>query len=209
MLLSTIEEASAIPGVSLRDPVKARQFGAAFESDFGSDDGLLSAGLDLGYASGDPAPGMGVSQKLGQRAPKAGDLDGPQANPRRDNRIDNFRFHPDYRIDRILFREILGAVTDAVYARPHARAVITRAASGSLVAHTAVIASTAVEAASTPGGKAPLGVEIDPSLRYETQAFLASLDYGVLFPLAGLDNVASGLSARPAQLIRLRLNYLF
>ncbi|MCA9585415.1 MAG: TIGR04551 family protein [Myxococcales bacterium] len=208
-LVANVDQASLLPGVLLRDPAKSRQLGAALESDFGSELSRFGAGLDFGYASGDPAPGFGVVQKPNAAAPQRGDLDGPQASPRRDMRVDNFRFHPDYRIDRILFREILGAVTDAVYARPHARAVITRAASGSLVAHTAVIASTAVEAASTPGGKAPLGVEIDPSLRYETQAFLASLDYGVLFPLAGLDNVASGLSARPAQLIRLRLNYLF
>ena len=40
---------------------------------------------------------------------------------RRDNRIDNFRFHSDYRVDRILFREIIGTVTDAMYAKPHAR----------------------------------------------------------------------------------------
>jgi uncharacterized protein (TIGR04551 family) len=210
MLLSTIEEASAIPGVSLRDPVKARQFGAAFESDFGSDDGLLSAGLDLGYASGDPAPGMGVSQKLGQRAPKAGDLDGPQANPRRDNRIDNFRFHPDYRIDRILFREIVGTVTDAVYARPHARVRLVEETSFRVTATGAAVASMASFAESTPGGKKPLGVEIDPSITYEHKdGFFATLDYAVLFPLAGLDNPQVGLFAKPAQLVRLRFNYVF
>ena len=135
--------------------------------------------------------------------------DGPQANPRRDNRIDNFRFHPDYRIDRILFREILGAVTDAVYARPHARVRITGAKSAQLSAHAAVIASSAVKASSTPSGKAPLGVEVDPSLVFETHAFVAALDYAVLFPLEGLDNMATSAAAKPAQLVRLRLNYLF
>jgi uncharacterized protein (TIGR04551 family) len=208
-LTATVDQASLVPGVLLRDPVKSRQLGAALQSDFGAPDGRFSAGLDAGYASGDPAPGFGVVQRPGAPATQPGDLDGPQANPRRDNRIDNFRFHPDYRIDRILFREILGAVTDAVYARPHARLTLASAKSARVSAHTAVIASTAVEKTSTPSGKAPLGVEIDPSLVFETKAFLAALDYAVLFPLAGFDNVAANVSAKPAQLIRLRLNYLF
>lgn len=208
-LVANVDQASLLPGVLLRDPAKSRQLGAALESELGAPSSRVGAGLDFGYASGDPAPGFGVVQRPNAPAPQKGDLDGPQANPRRDMRVDNFRFHPDYRVDRILFREILGAVTDAAYVRPHVRATITQATSGRLVAHTAVIASSAVEAASTPGGKAPLGVEIDPSLRWEMRSFLAALDYGVLFPLAGLDNVAAGLSAKPAQLVRLRLNFLF
>jgi uncharacterized protein (TIGR04551 family) len=208
-LTATVDQASLVPGVLLRDPAKSRQLGATLQSDFGAPDSRFSAGLDGGYASGDPAPGFGVLQKPGAPAPTPGDLDGPQAIPRRDNRVDNFRFHPDYRVDRILFREILGAVTDAVYARPHARAIIARADSAQLSAHAAVIASTAVERTSTPSGKAPLGVEIDPSLVFETHAFVAALDYAVLFPLSGFDNTVANLSAKPAQLVRLRLNYLF
>lgn len=208
-LTATIEQASLVPGVLLRDPVKSRQLGAALESDFGEADGIFTGGLDAGYASGDPAPGFGVVQRPGAAAPRAGDLDGPQAIPRRDNRIDNFRFHSDYRIDRILFREIVGTVTDAMYAKPHARLRITRAESARLSATAAVIGSTAVQASSTPSGKAPLGVELDPSLVFETHAFLAALDYAVLFPLSGLDNAVANVGAKPAQLVRLRLNYLF
>ncbi len=208
-LTATIEQPSLVPGVLLRDPVKSKQIGAALQTEFGAPDGAFSAGLDGGYASGDPAPGFGVVQRAGAAAPQPGDLDGPQAIPPRDNRIDNFRFHPDYRVDRILFREILGAITDAVYARPHARLRIAKAHSAQLTAHAAVVASSAVERSSTPSGKAPLGVEIDPSLVFETHAFLAALDYAVLFPLEGFDNTIANLSAKPAQLVRVRLNYLF
>ncbi len=208
-LSASVDQPSLVPGVFLRDPVKSRQIGAAVESDFAPPDAPFSAGLDGGYASGDPAPGFGVVQNANARAPRPGDLDGPQANPRRDNRIDNFRFHPDYRIDRILFREILGAVTDAVYARPHARVRIARTKSAQLSALAAMIASRAVNPSSTPSGKAPLGIEVDPSLIFETHAFVAALDYAVLFPLEGLDNVQTNMAAKPAQLVRLRLNYLF
>ena len=193
----------------MRDPAKSRQIGGALQSEFGPIDGTVTAGLDAGYASGDPAPGFGVVQRPNAPAPRPGDLDGPQALPRRDNRIDNFKFHSDYRIDRILFREILGAVTDAVYVRPHARVRLTRARSAELSATADLIGSRAVEASSTLSGKAPLGVEVDPSLVFETHAFLAALDYAILFPLAGFDNTVTGQSGKPAQLIRLRLNYLF
>lgn len=211
-LTAKVDQASLLPGVLLRKPVKSNQLGAAFESTFGNVDEAFATGFDAGYASGDPAPGFGVVQRANAAATKPGDIDGPQANPPRDNRIDNFRFHPDYRVDRILFREILGAVTDAVYVRPHARLRLAQARSTQVTAHAAAIFSHAVEASSTPSGKGPLGFEIDPSLTFETNAFLAALDYAVLFPLAGLDNTTTGtqtIGAKPAQLIRLRLNYLF
>lgn len=208
-LTATVDQPSLLPGVLLRQPAQSRQFGAALQSEFGPSDAVFAGGLDGGYASGDPAPGFGVLQRPSATPPKKGDLDGAQASPPRDNRVDNFRFHPDFRIDRILFREILGAVTDAVYARPHVSLRIARARSAQLSAHTAAIVSSAVQAKSTPSGKAPLGIEIDPSLVFETHSFVAALDYGVLFPLSGFDNVVTNQSAKPAQLIRLRLNYLF
>lgn len=208
-LTASVEQPSLLPGVQLRQPAKSRQIGAALQTDFGLVDSVVAGGVDAGYASGDPAPGFGVLQRPSATPPRPGDIDGAQANPPRDMRVDNFRFHPDYRIDRILFREILGAVTDAVYARPHVRVRLARAKSAQLTAHTAGIISTAVQPKSTPSGKGPLGIEIDPSLVFETHSFLAALDYAVLFPMGGLDNVATGQNAKPAQLIRLRLNYLF
>jgi len=208
-LTATIDQPSLLPGLLLRDPAKSKQIGAALQTEFGPIDSMFTAGLDAGYASGDPAPGFGVVVNPNAKPPQNGDLDGPQASPRRDNRVDNFRFHTDYRIDRILFREILGTVTDAMYARPHARLRLTRTRSAELSATTDIIGSRAVEASSTLSGKAPLGVEVDPSLIFQTHAFLAALDYAILFPLAGFDNVVTGQSGKPAQLLRLRLNYLF
>ena len=208
-LTATIDQPSVVPGLLLRDPVKSKQVGAALQSELGPIDSLVTGGLDAGYASGNAAPGFGVRQSPNAAAARPGDIDGPQAIHSGVNRIDNFKMHSDFRIDRILFREIIGAVTGAVYARPHARVRLMRAQSAELSANAAFIASRAVEASATPSGKAPLGVEVDPSLIFETHSFLAALDYGVLFPLSGFDNVATGQTGKPAQLIRLRLNYLF
>jgi uncharacterized protein (TIGR04551 family) len=125
-------------------------------------------------------------------------------------RVDNFRFHPDYRVDRILFREIIGTVTDAVYARPHVKLRLFQSTSGSITASLAAIASMAMFASSTPGLKRPLGVELDPTIAYEGHDGLAvALEHAILFPLAGLDNTAANLAAKPAQLVRLRLAFRF
>ena len=210
VLVASVEQASLIPGVLFNQPVKSLQIGVALESEFGAPEDAVTGGLDAGYASGDPAPGFGVNPSLTAKQPRPGDLDGPQANPPYDNRVDNFRFHPDYRIDRILFREIIGTVTDAVYLRPHLRWNMVRLGASWLSSSLAGIVSFATFAASTPGGKAPLGVELDPTLSYGSKdGFGAALEHAVLFPLAGLDNPQLGLRAKPAQLIRLRLTYAF
>jgi uncharacterized protein (TIGR04551 family) len=209
-LTATVEQPSLIPGVELREPATSRQLGAALESEIGNPESSLGAGLDAGYASGDSAPGFGAFPGVNQAAPRAGDLDGPQAIPPWDTTVNNFRFHPDYRVDRILFREIIGTVTDAVYLRPHARIDLYRFASGRLTASLAAVASWAVNAESAPGQKRPLGVELDPTLAYASRdGFQVALEQATLFPLSGLDNRELGLSAEPAQLWRLRLTHGF
>jgi uncharacterized protein (TIGR04551 family) len=209
-LTATVEQPSLIPGVELRDPATSRQLGAALESELGDPEQPFGGGFDAGYASGDSAPGFGAFPGVNQPAPQPGDLEGPQARPPHDTTVDNFRFHPDYRVDRILFREIIGTVTDAVYLRPHARLDLFRFASGRLTASLAAIASFAVNPESAPGQKRPLGIELDPTLAYASRdGFEVALEQATLFPLAGLDNPELGRSAEPAQLWRLRLTHGF
>lgn len=208
LLYSRIAQTSLIPGVLLRDSITGTQFGAALETDFFPRDGDFTLGFDAGLASGDSAPGFGAYPRGG--APQPGDLDGPQATLPYDTTVDNFRFHPDYRIDRILFREIIGRVTDAFYFRPHARLRLFDAPFGALSLTAFAVASFAMQPSSTPSGQRPLGIELDPALTYESrEGFIVALEYAVLLPLAGLDNPVLGLSATPAQLLRLRLQMLY
>ncbi|HEY8041503.1 MAG TPA: TIGR04551 family protein [Polyangiaceae bacterium] len=210
LVAGRIDQASLIPGVLYHQPVTATQMGAALESDVGPPESRVGAGLDGGYASGDPSPGFGAFPQIGAPAARPGDLNGAKANPPSHTTVDNFAFHPDYFVDRILFREIIGTVTGAVYARPHARWDVMRVAPGVLQASVAAIASWAVYPENTPGGKAPLGVEIDPTLAYASRdGFGVALEYAVLFPMAGLDNPVAHLNAFPAQLARARVMYRF
>ncbi len=204
------DQASLIPGVSLRKRVSADPWGFAIKSRFGDGEEGPSGGLDLGMASGDPAFGFGVAQPLGSRPTVRGDIDGPQVRIPTDTQFSNLRFHSDFRIDQILFRELIGTVTDALYLRPHATLVIPRFLAGTLTLDLAVVASWTLEPTSSPGQKAPLGIELDPTITYQSEdGFRVDLAYAVLFPLAGLDNLELGLDAKPAQLWRVRLGYAF
>ncbi len=210
LLYAHVEQASLLPGALLRAPAESLQFGAAIESDFGKVTDDFGGGFDLGIASGDPAPGFGVRQNPLAAPPKPGDLDGLQANPPLDNRVDNFRFHPDYRIDRILFREIIGTVTDCFYLRPHIRYTALNLGTSQVTLSLTGVASFALNESSTPGGAAPLGVELDPTIAYKHRdGFGVSLEHGALFPLSGLDNKELNLPAKPAQMLRLRATYAF
>lgn len=187
-LTAAVDQASLLPGVLLKNPVTSSQVGAALETDVGRVEDAFGFGIDGGYASGD--------------------RDRP--SPPFHNTVNNFRFHPDYRIDRILFREIIGSVTDALYVKPHVKLRIVRAASGAITASIAAIASSAIYASSTPGGQKPLGIEVDPTLSWESRdGFHVALEHAILFPLGGFDNPELHLAAKPAQLLRLRLAYVF
>lgn len=205
-----IGQASLIPGVRYNEPLTGDQFGFALETEVGAPHWPVVGGIDGGFASGDAAPGFGAYPGPFDAPGQPGDLDGPQANPPYDNAINNFRFHPDYRIDRILFREIIGTVTDAVYVRPHVSWRVARWGSGDLTASLAAVASWATQATSTPGGQRPLGIELDPTITYRSGGnFRLSLEHAILFPLAGLDNPDEGLKASSAQLFRISMGLGF
>lgn len=166
----------------------------------------LTIGAEVGFASGDRAPGFGNFPRRTANRTKdggAGNIDGAQwnctATPCSDAYISNYRFNRDYRVDMILFRELLGGVTDAIYIKPK---VNYRIADG-LNVFGSVIYSRALFAESTPSARfvngqlladANLGVEINVGARWETNdGFFAQFMYGILFPLGGFGQDLSGL----------------
>ncbi len=166
----------------------------------------LTLAMECGYASGDDAPGMGIAPPLDQLSAQAGDLDGPQFALPDDSTLDNFRFHPNYHVDLILWRQILGAVSDAVYlrpallGRPHAR----------LELELALVHSRAVQASSTPSGEPTLGTELDLALEWVIwHGLVGRAQYGLLLPGAGFENRIQGLQPDPAQAARLLLAFQF
>lgn len=210
LLGAMVDQPSLLPGVLLRDRVTSLQAGGALETTFGAPESVIIGGVNLGFASGDPAPGFGAFPPAGANTPVAGELDGPQLDLPRDTRVDNFRFHPDARVDRILFNEIIGTVTDAWYVRPWARARLLEFRSYQLTLNADGTFSRAIYASSTPGNDAALGLELHAALTWASKdGFDLMAEYAVLFPFAGFDNPAQGLKAAPAQLGRVRLAWRF
>lgn len=210
LIQATIEQASLLPGVVLEPSLDSTQFGAALETEFGAIDWPVRFGVDAGFASGDAAPGFGAFPQPYDAPAQPGQLDGPQSNIPSDTEVNNFRFHPDYRVDRILFREIIGTVTDAAYVRPHVAWDFAHLGPGTFSAGLSAISSWAVEPTSTPSGSRYLGLEIDPTLAYTAyDTFVVSAEYAAYFPGAAFDNPREGLEARAAQLFRLRMGFGF
>ena len=180
------------------------EFGGVLQAELRLLDQALKIQLELGFASGDAAPGFGnyPRRKVAgiDNNTQPGDIDGPQYACQStggcvDSSIRNFRFNRDYRVDMILFREILGGVTDAFYVKP---TVSYRIADG-FHAFGSVIYSRAIFPESTPSATiqsdgtiradANLGFEINLGARYETEdGFFGELKWGILFPLAGFQD---------------------
>lgn len=182
-------------GELLNQPLWVLQGGAALESSYAFLNDSLVIGLDAGIASGDDAPGFGLRPVIEQN-PRLGYADGRQYGAclerndagecvRVDNTVTNYKFDPAYNVDLILFREILGTVTDAVYVKPHVAYYVTEA----FGVRGDVIYSNALYAASTPGLSSPLGVEGDGTVFYTSDdGFVLMLQGGVFFPLGGFNH---------------------
>jgi uncharacterized protein (TIGR04551 family) len=212
-ILGSIEN-RAITGATWADPNLSQslymyQFGATLQAEYRFLNGDLEIGLDVGFASGDSAPGFGLYPRRQGTTNKgistvAGDIDGPQFNcevPKSatssscsDNEVRNFRFNPDYRVDMILYREILGGITDSIYFKPRAKYRITQG----FDVFVGGIYSRAMFLSSTPGSgygatDPSLGIELNGGVRYETEeGFFGQLQYGILFPLDGFRYTSSG-----------------
>ncbi len=181
------------------------QWGYVLKLDYTFMDDTLFIGLEHGIASGDPAPGFGVypyEEKQFSDEAYRRTANGPL---KEDRAVTNLRFDPDYHIDMILWREIIGTITDAIYVKPTLQYNITP----SIGARLDAIFSWAYEADSTPSydhkkyetwsdftnnPNEPtsrqtsrwLGVELDVEVFYKSfDGFGTGLAYGVFFPGSG------------------------
>lgn len=203
---ATVGQPSTIPGAEITQEATSQQWGVALESEYAL--GNARFGFNAGAASGDDAPGFGAFPNPTQAVTPAGSLDGPQVRFPRDTTIDNFRFHPDYIVDEIMFRRIIGTVTDAVYLRPHAGVRLANVGATAIDLTGAVVASWALEAASTPSGASRLGVETILGLRvWSRDGFAVRGTYAAFLPGPAFDNTS--LAAQAAQLWRADVSFRF
>ena len=193
-LRSRVGNASLDAGIDI-PPITSSQAGGAFQFEVEAVPRRLDIQLELGLASGDDAPGLGVAPPLDQTQSQVGDLDGPQFHIDDDLTVNNFRFHPNKVVDVVFWRQIVGTVTDAFYAR----AELTWHASPRFDLTLAGIPSLAVKPESTPNQQAFYGAEVDLHVRWNPVAGFQVLgDLGLFVPGHALDNPRLRLQARPA-----------
>jgi len=170
-----------------------RQFGLALETEWRTVEDRLRFNFGFGLATGDDDV-EGING-LGGRTAALGGLDDQLTKNRT---FSTFRFHPDYRVDLILWRNILQRVQSAYYFRPSVDYDFIRSPDGQrLGGGLAAVWSRATNPVQTPGNAPDLGLEIDLGVRYQAPfgsvsndgtmvGFFTALEYGVLFPLPGL-----------------------
>jgi uncharacterized protein (TIGR04551 family) len=204
----TIQNASPYPGITLRDAVSGAPFGGVvvIEAQPLADRETLSLLWEAGFASSDPAPGLPLVAPTAFAGARPGDVFGSQLDGSRDTRMDAFRLHPLHRVDLILWRTLLGGVSEAAYARMASVWKPAQDICPGLSLESNVIYSHALDAASAPGGRQPLGVEVDGAIVIPYEAFSVRVDGGLLVPLGGLG--ARGQSAPAlASMLLVRLGY--
>jgi len=177
-IFGNVDSVTDDPTVSTKDR-KIQQFGLAFEGRYTNDmdAGTLGIGLDAGVASGDSAKGFGVEDhhtlSEGQ-------------NP--NTKLTAFKFDRDYLIDLMLFREVIGTVTNAVYIKPWVSFDFFNAPEEALGARLDLLYAQALEPAATPGEDPFLGFEADLRLFYEDKGrFNFDIESGFLIPGAAFN----------------------
>jgi len=177
-IFGTIDELTDI-SAGQTEPVKISQIGAVGRVNWHVLDRQLKLGMEVGYASGDQwdsEPHGRINVRDARALPGDGD-----------NTATAFRFDFNYRVDMILFRELLGTITNATYVKPSATYKIT----DSITGMAAAIISFANVPVATPGNGSMYGVELNLDIGYKSGGFFAGLAYGILFPLSALDHPAS------------------
>ncbi len=105
-------------------------------------------------------------------------------------KLSQFIFDRDYHVDMILWRHLIGAVTNAGYVKPTLSYELTK----SIAFKVANITSFALKPVSTPGNEKMYGTEFNGDIGYTSGGLYIGISYGVLFPFAAMahPNVKDG-----------------
>jgi uncharacterized protein (TIGR04551 family) len=188
-----------LPGMSNyeQNPYMVREFGLVTETEYRAIEDKLHLGFGFGWASGDQWV-QGLNPGKTGLQPELNNNIGP---------IETFRFHPDYRIDLIFFRNILTRVEGAYYFRPSVDYDLIRQPNGQKFGGgLAIIWSRASAQEQDAGHARDLGIELDFRIYYQAKdgslnddptkigGFFSMLQYGVFFPLGGLNYLSGTVS---------------
>lgn len=179
--------------------VTVRQFGGLIRGHYRLlRDKSLKLAAEIGSASG-PQNGDPTAELNWRRAQDA--FVGPLSNGQTSLTHSRFVFDPDYHVDMIMFRRILGTVYNATYIKPSVSYWLIDSFGGQVD----LIYSLANKPATFPGHAVNMGMEINARLMYknEDEGFYITAEYGVLFSLGALEQTASIWDQTPGTFVPL------
>ncbi|HXU83530.1 MAG TPA: hypothetical protein VN914_19190, partial [Polyangia bacterium] len=182
-VLGTINNAGPLVSDPASQRLKLRSFGWVLSTELRLYRNAFYLGFETGGATGDQAEDL--SSYLNYR------WNDPVKQPAGDTRLSDFKFNPDYQVDQILFRRILGTVTNAIYVKPSLTYWLDLVETRQIGLSAALLYSLAPVQVSTPGNSLSYGVELNAGLSYRNPAdgFFGGVTYGVLWPMGALDRL--------------------
>jgi uncharacterized protein (TIGR04551 family) len=171
--------------------INIRQFGGVARGTYFGLDGKLRFSFEGGYASGDQYDSEDyIGGKL-TSVPGETNVSHARMLPLTgDTNMTRFIFDRDYKVDLILFRHLLGAVSNAIYLKPKLEYDLSR----SFVFRVWNVTSFAARPVATPGNGQMYGIEFDGDLGYQSSSFFAGFAYGALFPLGAMSHPSTSSS---------------
>ncbi len=163
--------------VGVSESLDVRQLGFVLTGGYKLLEDKLKFDFEVGYASGDQWDNepQGVTNVRDARSL----VDDPN-----DTTVSAFRFDFDYKIDLILFRELIGTVTNTTYLRPQVGYDVTKGISVKLQS----VIAFANKPVATPGNGSLYGVEFDVDIGYRSDGFFAGIAYGFFIPGGAMDH---------------------
>ncbi len=158
------------------ESANVRKYGGTTRLTYKGLDGKLRVGIEGGFATGDQydnlIPGnihVAFANLLGVAS---------------DSKLTQFMFNREYKVDMILWRHLIGAVTNAGYAKPFLGYDLTK----SIAFKVSNVTSFALKPVATPGNSRMYGTEFDSELYYQSGGLYLGFSYGVLFPFGALSH---------------------
>ncbi|HET7608135.1 MAG TPA: TIGR04551 family protein [Gammaproteobacteria bacterium] len=156
-----------------------RKAGGAARMIWRGDEGKLRLGIEGGFATGDQWDNTPQGNTNIAFANRLGD---PALCNASSCTLTQFMFNREYKIDLIMWRHLMGAVTNAAYAKPFLQYDLTK----SIMFRASNVTSFALKSVATPGNGTMYGTEFDGDLGYNGSRFFAGVSYGVLFPFGAM-----------------------
>ncbi|MEO8706392.1 MAG: TIGR04551 family protein [Kofleriaceae bacterium] len=156
-----------------------RKYGGTARMTFRGLDGKLRMGVESGFASGDQHDNVIPGNTNIAFANLIGSPN--------DHKLSQFIFNREYKVDMILWRHLVGAVTNAGYVKPSLSYDLTKSI-GFTVAN---ITSFALKPVATPGNGRMYGTEFNADIGYRSGGLYVGFAYGVLFPFAAMSHPAT------------------